>query len=176
MSMRRLAGASLALSLLVLPTALPAADNTVVYRETGEASWYGPGFHGKKTASGERFDQHELTAAHPKLPLGSEAKVTNLQNGRSVTVEINDRGPYSGGRDIDLSKAAAERINAIDGGTAPVRIESTKSQIEQAIDSRSEARKVQAQLETAKDRAEAKEPRERRIVQNLLERQVASGG
>ena len=173
--MRRLAGASLALSLLMLPSVLRAADTTVVYRETGQASWYGPGFDGKKTASGDRFDQNDLTAAHPKLPLGSEAKVTNLQNGRSVTVEINDRGPYSKGRDIDLSKAAAAKIDAIDGGTAPVRIEATKAQIEEAIDQPSDSTDVQAQLTTAKERAKAKEPEERRLVQNMLEREVASG-
>ena len=124
--MRRVAGASLILALVSMPSVLSAAESTVVYRETGEASWYGPGFHGKPTASGEPFDQRELTAAHPKLPLGSEARVTNLENGKSVTVEINDRGPYSGGRDIDLSKAAAERIDALDGGTAPVRIEEAR--------------------------------------------------
>lgn len=89
-------------------------------KQIGKASWYGPGFHGKKTASGQRFNQHALTAAHPRLPLGSRAKVTNLQNGREVEVTINDRGPHGGGRIIDLSRAAAKRLAM--GGTARVSI------------------------------------------------------
>lgn len=76
----------------------------------GEASWYGPGFHGRKTASGERFNQNALTAAHRTLPFGAKVKVTNVNNGKSVTVRINDRGPYHGGRIIDLSKAANQAI------------------------------------------------------------------
>ena len=95
-----------------------------VIEQVGEASYYGKGFHGKTTAGGEKFDQGDLTAAHPTLPLGSEAKVTNLETGESVEVEINDRGPYAKGRDIDLSKAAAKEIG-IDkkNGEAPVKIE-----------------------------------------------------
>ncbi len=89
-------------------------------QQVGTASWYGPGFHGKKTASGKRFNQQALTAAHRSLPLGTRAKVTNLRNGKAVMVTINDRGPYSGGRIIDLSRAAARQL-AMDG-TAPVRI------------------------------------------------------
>ena len=93
------------------------------YVEQGEASWYGLGFHGKKTASGEKYDENELTAAHRKLPLGSEATVTNLATGKKVEVEINDRGPYVRGRKIDLSRAAAKKLDMLDDGTAPVRIE-----------------------------------------------------
>jgi len=89
--------------------------------QVGKASWYGPGFHGKKTASGEVFNQNDLTAAHPRLPLGTRAKVTNLHNGKEVEVTINDRGPYKPGRIIDLSRAAAQRIAL--GGLARVRIE-----------------------------------------------------
>jgi rare lipoprotein A len=89
----------------------------------GRASWYGPRFHGKKTASGEIFDQDKLTAAHKTLPLGTVAKVTNLENGNSVKVEITDRGPYVGQRIIDLSYAAADRLGFVESGTAPVRIE-----------------------------------------------------
>jgi rare lipoprotein A len=102
------------------------------FRQTGVASWYGPGFHGKRTASGERFDQNDLTAAHRKLPLGSEVKVTNLENGRAITVEINDRGPYVKGRVIDLSKAAARRLGIVDDGVAKVRIEATPQQLAMA--------------------------------------------
>jgi rare lipoprotein A (peptidoglycan hydrolase) len=91
--------------------------------ERGEASWYGEEFEGKKTASGERFDPDKLTAAHPTLPLGSKAKVTNEETGKSVTVEINDRGPYADGREIDVSKAAAERLDMVHDGEADVKIE-----------------------------------------------------
>lgn len=94
-----------------------------VVEQVGEASWYGKDFQGKKTASGEKFDQHDLTAAHPTLPLGTEATVTNLETGKSVDVEINDRGPYTKGRDIDLSKEAAKEIGLKKGGAAPVKIE-----------------------------------------------------
>ena len=87
---------------------------------TGVASWYGPGFHGKKTASGERFNQYALTAAHKTLPLGSRVKVTNLSNNESIVVRINDRGPYAHRRIIDLSKGAAQAIGI--HGTSRVSI------------------------------------------------------
>jgi rare lipoprotein A (peptidoglycan hydrolase) len=89
----------------------------------GEASWYGPGFRGKKTASGEIFDDAKFTAAHKTMPLGSKAKVTNLNNHKSVEVEINDRGPYVKGRIIDLSQAAARALDIVERGTAEVRVE-----------------------------------------------------
>lgn len=89
--------------------------------QEGEASWYGPGFHGRKTASGERFNTNEMTAAHKTLPFGTVLKVTNLSNGNSVIVTINDRGPYVRGRIIDLSKAAKDALAM--GGTAQVRLE-----------------------------------------------------
>lgn len=91
--------------------------------QVGVASWYGPGFHGNRTANGEIYDQYELTAAHPSLPLGTRAMVTNLENGRAVQVRINDRGPFVGGRVIDLSYAAARSVGMIGPGTARVRIE-----------------------------------------------------
>lgn len=99
------------------------ASNKAVKKQVGEASWYGPGFHGKETASGETYNQKELTAAHPTLPLGTKAKVTNLENDKSVEVKINDRGPYADGRAIDLSKAAANKIDMKKEGTAEVKIE-----------------------------------------------------
>jgi rare lipoprotein A len=89
----------------------------------GIASWYGPGFHGRRSASGERFNQNELTAAHKTLPFGTQVRVTNLNNGRSVTVRINDRGPYSGRRVLDLSAEAARQIGMMGTGTAPVKID-----------------------------------------------------
>jgi rare lipoprotein A len=89
----------------------------------GRASWYGPGFHGRKTASGEIFNQNAMTAAHRSLPFGTKVKVTNMKNGRSVVVRINDRGPYSGGRIVDLSAAAARVIGMKTAGVAPVTIQ-----------------------------------------------------
>ncbi len=89
--------------------------------ETGEASWYGPGFHGRKTANGERFDTYEFTCAHKTLPFGTLLKVTNLENNLYTVVRVNDRGPYIRGRIIDLSKASKEAIGM--GGTAQVKIE-----------------------------------------------------
>jgi rare lipoprotein A len=88
----------------------------------GIASWYGPGFHGKLTANGERYDQHGLTAAHRTLPLGTWVEVRNLRSDRSVKVRVNDRGPYKKGRSIDMSYAAAKALGMIDKGTAPVEI------------------------------------------------------
>lgn len=93
------------------------------YDETGIASWYGPGFHGKRTASGEVFDTHALTAAHPTLQMPSLARVTNLQNGRSVVVRINDRGPFARGRIMDLSSRAADLLGIKGAGTGRVRVQ-----------------------------------------------------
>lgn len=89
----------------------------------GIASWYGPGFHGRQTANGERFNQNALTAAHRTLPFGTRVRVTNLNNGSSVVVRINDRGPFSRGRIIDLSAGAARAIGLQRSGVAPVSIE-----------------------------------------------------
>jgi rare lipoprotein A len=86
----------------------------------GQASWYGGKFHGRRTASGERFDMNALTAAHPSLPFGTRVRVRNPRNGREVLVRINDRGPFTGGRIIDLSRAAAEAIGLIQAGVGPV--------------------------------------------------------
>jgi rare lipoprotein A len=100
-----------------------SANATTKRIQRGEASWYGPGFQGKKTASGDNFDQKELTAAHQTFPLGSKVKVTNLNNGKTAEVEIKDRGPFVQGRIIDLSKAAAEKLGMIGSGTVPVQVE-----------------------------------------------------
>lgn len=91
--------------------------------ETGIASWYGPGFHGKKTANGERFDENELTAAHRTLQIPSLVRVTNLENGRSIVVRVNDRGPFSRGRVIDMSKRGADLLGFKNKGTARVRVQ-----------------------------------------------------
>src|SRR5262245_58612998 len=91
--------------------------------QVGLASWYGPGFHGRRTASGEIYDQDALTAAHPSLPFGTRVRVTNLDNGRAVDVRITDRGPFVGGRVIDLSRAAASVVGLIGPGVCRVRLE-----------------------------------------------------
>lgn len=92
------------------------------HEQVGEASWYGPGFEGKQTASGDTFKKDEMTAASPHLPLGSKAEVTNLESGKKVQVEITDRGPYAKGRAIDLSEGAAKKLGITKQGTAPVKI------------------------------------------------------
>lgn len=90
--------------------------------EKGTASWYGVRFHGRRTANGERFDMNELTAAHPSLPFGTLLEVRNVRTGRSVVVRVNDRGPFSKNRIIDLSFAAAREIGLVLSGTAPVEL------------------------------------------------------
>jgi rare lipoprotein A len=90
--------------------------------QTGQASWYGEPHHGRRTASGEVFDMHELTAAHRTLPLGARVRVTNLRNGRSVEVRINDRGPFVDGRIIDVSYGAARALGAVGAGLFPVSL------------------------------------------------------
>ena len=108
-------------------TTVPFEPQPVVrpfrFVQTGMASWYGPGFHGKRTANGEIYDQHALTAAHRSLPLGTNVMVTNLENEQAIEVRINDRGPFVEGRIIDLSLAAAKSIDVYAPGTALVRIE-----------------------------------------------------
>lgn len=90
--------------------------------ERGMASWYGPGFHGNKTANGERYDMHKLTAAHRTLPLGSVAVVHSLTSGRHVTVRINDRGPFARGRILDLSLAGAQALGMVGNGTDQIEL------------------------------------------------------
>jgi rare lipoprotein A len=94
----------------------------VGYVESGVASWYGPGFHGNKTANGERYDMHQLTAAHRTLPLGSIAVVRSMSTGRQVTVRINDRGPFARGRVLDLSLAGANALGMTGPGTDQIEL------------------------------------------------------
>ena len=96
----------------------------------GAASWYGPGFYGRKTASGERFRKGTMTAAHRTLPFGSKVRVTNLSNGRSVVVRINDRGPFRYHRVIDLAHGAAQELRMMQAGEIPVRLEVLKEEME----------------------------------------------
>lgn len=97
--------------------------SVIEHRERGVASWYGRKFHGRSTASGERYDMYALSAAHPTLPIPSYVRVTHVRSGRSVVVRVNDRGPFAGDRVIDLSFTAAHRLGIVDAGTAEVEIE-----------------------------------------------------
>lgn len=102
--------------------ALPEEDVVVAEVARGVASWYGPGFHGRRTASGERFDMHDLTAAHRSLPFGTVVRVESLVNGRTVDVRINDRGPHIKQRVIDLSRGAAAALGLLDAGTGTKQV------------------------------------------------------
>lgn len=102
------------------PTYFPGYP--IGYVERGQASWYGPGFHGNKTANGERYDMHKLTAAHRTLPLGSVAVIRSTSTGRQVTVRINDRGPFAKGRVLDLSLAGAQALGMIGHGTDQIEL------------------------------------------------------
>lgn len=127
-----LAGTTLGLAVLVLvacarPDATQTRGRGERQAQVGLATYYGPGFHGRQTASGERFDQRDMTAAHRSLPLGTRVRVTNLENGESVELLINDRGPYGRNRRqgaiIDVSKGAARKLDFITDGLVRVRVE-----------------------------------------------------
>ena len=108
---------------LLFTTNVMAKTKVNQHSTRGEASYYAGFHHGKKTASGERFNMHLLTAAHRTLPLGSKIKVTNLNNGKEVVVRVNDRGPYARGRVLDVSLGAAKKLDMIKTGTAKVSIQ-----------------------------------------------------
>ncbi len=103
------------------PTA--ARPETSSYHAVGVASWYGGKFHGRRTANGERFNKNALTCAHRNLPFGTKLVVTNINNGKSVVVRVNDRGPVTKKRIIDLSQAAAKKLDFMKSGTAQVKLE-----------------------------------------------------
>jgi len=110
-------------------TYYPSYDPT--YDKTGVASWYGPGFHGNRTANGEKYDKYDLTAAHPTLPMPSLVRVTNLDNGKSLVVRVNDRGPFAENRIIDLSKRSAQLLGIT--GLAKVRVQFLKEETERYL-------------------------------------------
>ncbi len=138
-----------ALALAALPThaeEMPSQDKEPLVKQQGQASYYGGKFQGKKTAAGETFDENKLTAASPDLPLGTRATVTNEENGKSVNVKINDRGPYVDGRIIDLSKRAAGKLDMKKQGVAPVTVEARPSsqptkELEQALKAKAQEQK-----------------------------------
>jgi len=119
---------------LYLPQNVAAQSAGNVFRQEGMASWYGPEFDGRPTASGEVFNSTLFTAAHPSLPFGTFLLITNKQNNRQVTVKVNDRGPFVAGRIIDLSKAAAEHIDMVNAGTVPVIVETMPTTYLQPVD------------------------------------------
>lgn len=114
---------SIQAALLAASCALTLTTAAEAQSIEGQASWYGPGFHGRQTANGETFNQNALTAAHPSLPFGTEVRVTYASTGESVVVRINDRGPYAHGRVIDLSREAADEIGLLNAGVGEVRLE-----------------------------------------------------
>jgi peptidoglycan lytic transglycosylase len=125
------------------------------YAEVGVASWYGPGFHGRSTANGEEYDMNDLTAAHRTLPMPSVVRVTNLENGRSIKLRVNDRGPFVGNRIIDVSRRAAQLLGFHLTGTAPVRVEIVAD----------ESRQLAAALGAPVDVAMAARPTEQPVVE-----------
>jgi rare lipoprotein A len=106
------------------------------YREVGVASWYGEDFHNKKTANGDIFNMNGMTAAHRTLPMPSIVRVTNLENGRNILLEVNDRGPFANDRIIDVSRKAAHRLGFIEKGTARVRVEFMEKETKKLLRSR----------------------------------------
>ena len=129
---RRLASLIVAVAFAAALLGAPARETHVVpspvaeapaWTQNGKVSWYGPGFQGRQTANGEIFDTNDMTMAHRSLAFGSKVRVTNLDNGRSIVVRVNDRGPYVGGRIADLSHAAASRLGFVEDGVVHARIE-----------------------------------------------------
>ncbi|MEX0639212.1 MAG: septal ring lytic transglycosylase RlpA family protein [Balneolaceae bacterium] len=174
----------LRLSLLLLSGLLVASCGTIQTTESltsgnqiesGVASWYGPDFHGKATANGETYNMDDLTAAHRTLPFNTWVRVTNHENGKSVDVRINDRGPYVGNRIIDLSREAARRIDMIGPGTAEVNIyflEEGDRPLSEANTSSRESFTVQLASFETRDRAEEKS---REITGSRVEAVTSAG-
>ncbi len=131
---------------------LPSA---VGYVEQGVASWYGPDFHGGRTSTGETYDMDAMTGAHPTLPLPAWVRVTNLENGRSVVVRLNDRGPFAKDRIIDLSRAAAEQLDMVRAGTARVEVVSLAGTAPPSADAQPAAYYAQAGAFGSRDNADA---------------------
>ena len=143
----------------------PAVDYD--YEEIGIASWYGPGFHGKKTANGEIFDQNKVSAAHRTLPMPSIVRVTNLYNGKVLPkVRINDRGPFAGNRIIDLSKKAAQELGFVNTGIAKVKVEILENESREHALVNSDNKITQVQS------AEIKEIKKTEIVNNFDKQKI----
>lgn len=134
------------------------------YDQTGVASWYGPKFHGKRTANGEIFNQQALTAAHPTLQMPSLVKVTNLENGRSVVLRINDRGPFKRGRIIDVSKRGAELLGFKGQGTARVRVQVLPRESEAMAEAAMQGKPLELQYAAAKQATTSRNNQPRRAI------------
>jgi hypothetical protein len=142
--------------------------------QLGVASWYGPGFHGNPTASGEFYNQYALTAAHPTLPLGTPVEVTNLANGKSVRVRITDRGPFVRGRAIDLSHRAAQRLGMVKAGLSRVRIKPLVAHQEKGLRSSPRRLPKERQVRTWQVRRPLpQDPPQRRLL--VLDRRESEG-
>ena len=139
------------------------------YREQGMASWYGKKFHGQKTSSGEVYDMYAMTAAHKTLPIPSYARVTNLANGRSVVVRINDRGPFHSDRIIDLSYAAAYRLGYVTAGSARVEVESVTDKAPEKDNAEAKGTYIQVGAFTVRENAEDLKSRVMRQLAGLSE-------
>lgn len=137
-ALRRVLGHLAVAALLVSAPIAP-----VLGAQEGVASYYGKRFHGRKTASGDRFNMHRMTAAHRKWRFGTRVRVTNKSNGRSVVVKVNDRGPYVRGRSIDLSLAAARKLGMVGAGVARVRLERIEHRTVETLMPRSSQPQVQ---------------------------------
>jgi rare lipoprotein A len=153
-------------------TYYPSYDPT--YDKTGVASWYGPGFHGNRTANGEKYDKYDLTAAHPTLPMPSLVRVTNLDNGKSLVVRVNDRGPFAENRIIDLSKRSAQLLGIT--GLAKVRVQFLKEETERYLAEREQrggeidmfAYNEEIKNRTDRSIARSTEPEESTIVESSI--------
>jgi rare lipoprotein A len=142
--------------------------------QTGVASWYGPGFHGKKTANGEKFNKNKLTAAHKTLPFNTLVKVINTENGKSVTVRINDRGPYAKDRIIDLSEAAGKKIGITQTGTAFVKLLLVKGDLQDSTQKISSGEQFSVQLASYSD-AKSAEQNAKNIPKAFVLKGLANG-
>jgi rare lipoprotein A len=153
------------LGVVLFATAATPPDTPKIV-QLGKASYYGDRFHGRKTASGERFNQHAMTAASKELPLGTQVKVTNLETGKTIDVEVNDRGPYVKGRIIDLSKGAAAALDMHEDGVVPVKVEARPKdqptpELQDKVAALAEAQKKGIDLRTARRQLAAEEKAEK---------------
>lgn len=141
-------------------------DVNYKYNETGIASWYGPGFHGKSTANGERFNENELTAAHKTLPLPSIVRVTNLENGKSLIVRVNDRGPYAHNRIIDMSKRSAELLGFKNKGTTKVRVQVLEAESKMVANAARNGQDTRG-MEVAMNKPSYKSPKQQQNIKTV---------
>ena len=141
--------------ILILFLTLCPACFSEIYKSNVEASYYADKFHGRKTASGEVFNMYSMTCAHKTLPFGTVLRVTNLGNSKTVDVRVNDRGPFVKGREIDLSKAAAQKLDMIKSGTARVKIEIVNQKKETALTTKNNGGNLVKNVQTKKSGEDA---------------------